>query len=120
MCKPGDKEYEEKDDGVIECEAKHLAIASVFTVASAVSFAFDLLAGILLDFFGGKVCLLFGIASQALGWIILGCSSSKFSGYLAGVCFIAAGIEPGFFGMSNTFWVCRIQLLSYCILMYYL
>eukprot|EP01138_Halocafeteria_seosinensis_P005628 gb/GECG01005753.1/.p1 GENE.gb/GECG01005753.1/~~gb/GECG01005753.1/.p1 ORF type:complete len:545 (+),score=49.92 gb/GECG01005753.1/:1-1635(+) len=59
------------------CDAQIEALALIFTVASAVSFAFNLVNGLILDRFGLKATVTFGLSLFSLGLVILGLGSQE-------------------------------------------
>lgn len=99
LCDPSDPDYELRDHGEIFCGAKDRAIAAIYPAAVSTMFAFDLVAGILLDCVGTKITCLLGLAAQIVGWILIACSGPNFNGYMAGFVVYAMGIDPAFFGV---------------------
>lgn len=101
LCKPTDPTFELRSRGEIYCLNKNLAISSMFPVTVTTMFAFDLVAGMLLDCVGSKITCLAGILCQCLGWVIIGVSGRSFNGYLFGLVLQAAGADPSFFGLLS-------------------
>lgn len=111
LCHPSDLTYESRDHGEIYCDAKELSISAMLPAAASTMYAFDIVAGVVLDCFGGKVCTIFGVSSQIVGWTMIGLSGVSFHGYLPGMIMIAIGVDPTFYGgSSKTIFIC----MSFC------
>lgn len=98
----GDPTREVGDYGEIKCEEKALMLSSMYGPAVAVMFSMDLIAGIFLDCFGGKIVTIFGLSLQVLGWILIALSGPAFNAYYIGLLLTSIGNDPTFFGEQNS------------------
>lgn len=102
VCDPSNPTYEARAHGEIYCDEKERLISSILPASACAMYAFDIVAGVLLDCIGGKLCILFGLLCQITGWILIGISAFySINAYLPGMIVIAIGVDPSFYGTRS-------------------
>ncbi|PHJ24040.1 major facilitator family protein [Cystoisospora suis] len=78
------------------CDEQDAAVAPLFTVAHVSECLMCIVAGVLIDTISPKLVAVIGQALNALGWILLACSSESFPVYVPAMVCIGCGADTGY------------------------
>eukprot|EP00914_Ancora_sagittata_P008837 GHVO01017112.1.p2 GENE.GHVO01017112.1~~GHVO01017112.1.p2 ORF type:complete len:486 (+),score=71.50 GHVO01017112.1:2297-3754(+) len=85
---------EERQEGNMPvCDAQDSKVQFMYTISSSMEYTFGLIAGIILDNVGPRVCAIIGELIWGAGMLILAFCSQDFQGYMPAAVMIGAGVN---------------------------